>query len=105
MDGYSEALNTVESSFITTLLNRKIMSQCALVVISHTKASVRLHGSANVRVEVLGFVKKNNKFILGKLMYDLNKLLIVTSCLKGKRNLHKYCCIPQIFTIMVHLAK
>ena len=105
LDGYSEALNMVESSFITKLLNRKIMSQCTLVVISHTKASVRLHGSANVRVEVLGVIKKNNKFILGKLMCDLNKLLKVTSCLKGKSNFHEYCCIPQIFTIMVHLAK
>ena len=103
LDGYSKVFDLVERSLITRLLDRKVMPQCTIIVISSTTL-VELYGSANIRVQVLGYIENNNDDVLSKPTYHLNKLLKVTLNFKAKSYLHEFYCIPQIYINLVHLA-
>ena len=107
LDGYDEKSDVKEkNSFITNLLDRKIMPNCTIVVTSRPIASARLREKADIKVEILGFTEESKQhFIHGELKDHPDKLLKVTSCLKAHSNLNHLCYIPFIITVLVCLAK
>ena len=107
LDGFDEKSDVKETnSFITNLLDRKIMPHCTIVVTSRPIASARLREKTDIKVEILGFTEESKQhFIQGELKDLPEKLLKVTSCLKANSNLNHLCYIPFIITVLVCLAK
>ena len=104
LDGYDELKE--KTSFITNLLDRKIMPCCTIVVTSRPIASARLRERADIKVEILGFTEESKQhFIHGELKDYPDKLLKVASCLKANSNLNHLCYVPFIVTVLVCLAK
>ena len=65
LDGYDELSEKVKKdSFITTIIKRRILPHCSLVITSHPSASADLRRNVDCRVEILGFTKADrNEYI------------------------------------------
>ena len=62
LDGYDEISSELkQSSFITKIINRRVLKLCGLVITSRPSASSNLHGKVDCRVEILGFTKEDRK--------------------------------------------
>ena len=107
LDGFDEISDVKEkNSFITHLLDRKIMPHCTIVVTSRPLESARLHGKANIKVEILGFNEDSKHlFIQNELKDCPDKLSEVSSCLKENSKLNHLCYIPFIISVLVFLAR
>ena len=87
LDGYDELPSYY---FIINLFDRRIMLQCTIVVTAQPTASVKLHESANIRVDILGFTEESKQsFFLGELICYLNKL-------QANSNLHQCYYVPNV---------
>ena len=55
IDGLDEYPGALQNSFLSCLIDRKILSNCVFVITSRQCASVSLHNKVERRIEILGF--------------------------------------------------
>jgi len=108
LDGYDEFPETLREneSFISGLLQRKILPACVLVVTSRHYASARLHRNFDHRVEILGFTKDDRlNFIHLSLKGRQDDICTVVKYLNGNPIINRLCFIPFNMTILLWLYK
>ena len=104
-DGYDE-FDSSNDSFITSILDRKILPNCRIVVTSRPTASYLLHRMADVRVQVMGFNEKSKtQYIKQELNDHPEKMNELQSYLKVHASINSLCYMPMMMTILVYVFK
>ena len=108
-DGYDELSNISDESIITKILNRKILSECKIIITSRHTASHKLlnqdRKDAYVRVEILGFTKESREQYIQQELNDSSKASKLQSYLNNHPSIETMCCIPMMMTILVYVFK
>ena len=105
LDGYDE-FDGSGDSLITSILNRRVLPQCRIVVTSRLTASDWLHRIADVQVEILGFTDESKAdYIKQELKNHPDKINELQSCLDHHVSIKSICYIPMMMTILVHIFK
>ena len=106
-DGYDEISEELrDKSFIGSIINRKILILCSLVITSRPTASSALHSKCDCRVEILGFTKENRtKYIHQSLGNDQAKIKELENYLEMNPFIDSLCYIPLNMTILICLFK
>ena len=66
IDGLDEYPGALQNTFLTRLINRKILSKCVFVITSRPCASVSLQSKVERRIEILGFGKEERDEYISK---------------------------------------
>ena len=108
-DGYDEFCDSGENSIITKILNRKILTECKIIITSRHTASYKLLNQdktdAYVRVEILGFTKESREQYIQQELNDFSKVRKIQSYLDSHPSIETMCCIPMMMTILVYVFK
>ena len=109
-DGYDEFNDSCSDSIITKILNRKILTECKIIITSHHTASYKLlnqdRKDAYVRVEILGFTKESRiQYIKQELDNVFSSVDKLQSYLDTHTSIEKMCYIPMMMTILVFMFK
>ena len=106
-DGYDEFPEHLQKdSLITSILKRKVLPDCGLIVSSRPHASVRLRQQATIRVDILGFTKEERKlYIEQSLKGQPHAVKELTEYLEGNLTINGLCFIPFNMVILIYLYK
>jgi len=106
-DGFDEFPEHLQKdSLITSILKRKVLPHCGLVVSSRPHSSVRLRQLANVRVDILGFAKEERKlYIEQSLKGQPHAVKELTQYLEGNLTINGLCFIPFNMVILIYMYK
>ena len=106
-DGYDEFPEDLQKdSLITSILKRKVLPHCGLIVSSRPHASVRLRQRATIRVDILGFAKEERKlYIEQSLKGQPRAVKELTEYLEGNLTINGLCFIPFNMVILIYLYK
>ena len=106
-DGFDEFPEHLQKdSLITSILKRKVLPHCGLVVSSHPHASVRLRQQATIRVNILGFAEEERKlYIEQSLKGQPHAIKELTEYLEGNLTINGLCFIPFNMVVLVYLYK
>ena len=106
-DGYDEISEEIRhNSFIASIINRKILKLCGLVITSRPTASTVLHSVCDCRVEILGFTKEDRmKYIKQSLEGNPNEATQLEDYLEKNPFINSLCYIPLNMTILICLFK
>ena len=104
INGYNEVC---ESSFITHfIVNRKILTQCSLIITSRSPASSHLSRIVNQRVLVIGFTKNNQITFIDNALKGLNsKIKYLKDYLQSNSLIDNLCNIPLIMNLLLHFVE
>ena len=108
LDGYDEFPEMLREgeSFISGLLQRKILPACVLVITSRHYASARLHRNFDRRVDILGFTKDDRlNFIYLSLKGRQDDICTVLKYLDSNPIIERLCFIPFNMTVLLWLYK
>ena len=107
LDGYDEYPEMLrKDGLIASLLKRKVLPHCALIVSSRPHASVSLHKQATVRVDILGFTEAERQHYITESMKDQpQKVDELTQYLQAHSTISSLCFIPFNLVILVYLYK
>ena len=106
LDGYDEMSKELRSnSFITDIINRRILRLCGLVITSRPTASTDLHGICDCRIEILGFTKEDRKQYIHQSLESNDKIRQLEKYLEMNRFIDSLCYIPLNMTILICLFK
>ena len=109
LDGYDEISEEYRRQpFITNIINRKIFSQCCLVITSRPTASSHLHHLVDCRVEIVGFTEEDRlDYIKEALQGNDNrvKAFHIQQYLQSNPTINALCYIPLNMTILLCLAE
>ncbi|XP_065915925.1 protein NLRC3-like [Dysidea avara] len=106
-DGYDEFPEHLQKdSLITSILKRKVLPHCGLVVSSRPHASVKLRQQATIKVDILGFAKEERKlYIEQSLKGQPQAVKELTEYLEGNLTINGLCFIPFNMVILIYLYK
>ena len=106
-DGFDEFPGHLQKgSLITSILKRKVLPHCGLVVSSRPHASVRLRQQATIRVDILGFAIEERKlYIEQSLKGQPRAVKELTEYLEGNLMINGLCFIPFNMVILIYLYK
>ena len=106
-DGYDEFPEHLQKdSLITSILKRKVLPHCGLVVSSRPHASVRLRQQAAITVNILGFAEEERKlYIEQSLKGQPHAVKELTEYLEGNLTINGLCFIPFNMVILIYLYK
>ena len=100
MDGYDEL--DEEIMFINNIIERKVLSQCKVVITSRAIRSGKLQKHADVRVEILGFTGESKmSYIQEEFKNQPNKITNLLSYLRNHEDIDQLCNVPIIMSILV----
>ena len=107
IDGYDEVAMDDDSYFINdSIITRKVLTQCGIVIASRPVASSCLHDVVNCRAEVLGFTEKDRQdFIHTAFQNESDKIEELNEYLLANQQLNLLCYVPLIMSILLCLAK
>jgi len=107
LDGYDEISEESRGdSFISSLINRKVLKLCSLVITSRPTASAALHNIVDRRVEILGFTKEyRNDYIHQSLGGHVNETNQLLDYLEANPFIESLCYIPLNMTILISVLK
>ena len=105
LDGYDELSEEQrQNSFITDIIECKVLPECDVVITSRPTASENLHAKAQCRVEVLGFTEKDRLDYIHHAFEGMDdKIKAVQSYLESHSMINALCYIPLNMTILLHL--
>ena len=104
-DGYDE-FDSSNNSFITSILYRKVLPHCRILVTSRPTASYLLHRMADIRVQVMGFNDESKtQYIKQELNDHPEKMNELQSYLKLHASINSLCYMPIMMTILVYVFK
>ena len=107
LDGYDE-LSEIDrkESFIAQLMKRQVLSKCLLVITSRPTTSLALRGSADCRVEIVGFTERDRlDYIKNAIPNSLEKVTSLQNYLKSNPTINALCYIPLNMTILLCLCE
>ena len=106
-DGYDEISEEIRSdSFISKIINRKVLKLCSLVITSRPTTSAVLHGTADRRVEILGFTKEDRKrYLHQSLGGNIDEIKKIEEYFEANPFIDSLCYIPLNMTILICLLK
>ena len=106
-DGFDElSVELQRASFISKILNRKLLPACSIVVSSRPYASVRLREQATIRIDILGFTEKEQKhFIQQALKEQPQRIKELTQYLEDHFTISSLCVIPFNMVVLLFLYK
>ena len=106
-DGFDEFPEHLqEDSLIASILKRKVLPHCGLVVSSRPHASVGLREDATIRVDILGFAEDERKlYIEQSLKEQPQAVKELTEYLEGNLTINGLCFIPFNMVILIYLHK
>ena len=106
-DGFDEFPEYLQKdSLITSILKRKVLPDCGLIVSSRPHASVTLRQQATIRVDILGFAKEERKlYIEQSLKGQPHAVRELTEYLEGNLTINGLCFIPFNMVILIYLYK
>ena len=107
LDGYDEYPEHLrESSLIASILKRRILPLCGLVVSSRPHASEHLRFQATIRVDILGFTEiERQNYIKQALPNQPDKVKELTQYLHQQPSIDSICFIPFNMVILLYLYK
>ena len=104
-DGYDE-FDSSNNLFITSILYRKVLPHCRIVVTSRPTASYLLHRMADIRVQVMGFNDESKTQYIKQELHDHpEKMKELQSYLKLHASINSLCYMPIMMTILVYVFK
>lgn len=106
-DGYDEISDEFRrNSFIGSIISRKRLKLCGLVITSRPTASAVLHSNCDCRVEILGFTKEDRiKYIHQSLENNPTEIKQLENYLEMNPFIDSLCYIPLNMTILICLFK
>jgi len=106
-DGFDEfPENLQKESLITSILKRKVLPHCGLIVSSRSHASVRLREKSTVKVDILGFAEEEQRlYIEQSLKGQPNAVNELTEYLKNNVSISGLCFVPFNMVILIYLYK
>ena len=106
-DGFDEfPVHLQKDSLVTSILKRKVLPHCGLVVSSRPHTSVRLRQQATIRVDILGFTEEERKQYIEQSMKGKPRAVKeLTEYLKGNLTINGMCFIPFNMVILMYLYK
>jgi len=106
-DGFDEYPNCdLQTGLINSILERKVLPHCGLVVSSRPHASVSLRQQATVRVDILGFDDDERKlYIEQSLKGEPHAVKELTEYLEGNLTVNGLCFIPFNMVVLIYLYK
>jgi len=104
-DGFDEFPEQLQKdNLITSILKRKVLPHCGLIVSSRPHASVRLRQQANIRVDILGFAQEERKLYIEQSLkgqpYAVKEL---TKYLERNPTINGLCFVPFNMVILIYL--
>jgi len=104
-DGFDEFPEQLQKdSLIASILKRKVLPQCGLVVSSRPHASVRLRQQATIRVDILGFAEEERKLYIEQSLKDQpHAVKELTKYLEGNLTINGLCFIPFNMVSLIYL--
>lgn len=106
LDGYDELPDKLKQmSFLSNLIQRKILPACNLVVTSRLSASADFHGCIDRRIEILGFNDSARQQYMQNALNDSNQVQLLQAYLRNHAVINSYCYIPLNMTILLYLFK
>ena len=106
-DGYDEfPENLRKDSLIASILKRKVLPLCGLIVSSRPHASVDLRQQATIKVDILGFAhKERTAYIKESLEGQPEKIEELTKYLDNHLTINGLCFTPFNMIVLLHLCK
>jgi len=106
-DGYDEFPENLKvTSLIASILNRKLLPHCGIVVSSRPHASVGLRQQAAVKVDILGFTEiERERFIKQTLQNQPQKIADLIQYLQCHVTINSMCFVPFNMTVLLFLHK
>jgi len=106
-DGYDEFPEDLKAtSLIASILNRKLLPHCGIVVSSRPHASVNLRQRAAVKADILGFTEiERERFIKQTLQKQPQKIAGLIQYLQHHVTINSMCFVPFNMTVLVFLHK
>ena len=106
-DGYDEISDEIRhKSFITKIINRKILKVCGLVITSRPTASMNLRKNCDCRIEILGFTEEDRIKYIKQCFRDNNdEFTQLKIYLEEHSFINSLCYIPLNMTILICLFK
>ena len=102
LDEFPEHLQ--KDSLITSIMKRKVLPHCGLIVSSRPHASVRLRQQATIRVDILGFSEQERElYIEQSLKGQPCAVKELTEYLKNNLTINGLCFIPFNMVILIYL--
>ena len=108
LDGYNECFVTENKDYfiIDSIIGRKVLTECGLVITSRRAALSHLCDIANRRAEVLGFTEEARlNFIQSAVQGNYGKILQLEKYLKCNEILNKLCYNPLNMSILLCLVE
>ena len=105
LDGFDEYPDKLQkNSFVSKVLNRKLLPNCSLVVSSRPHATVNLREQATVRVDILGFTDiEQNQFIEHALKKQPQSIKQLTEYLDKHFCTRSLCVVPFNMVVLLFL--
>ena len=106
-DGYDEISDEIRhKSFVTKVINRKILKLCGLVITSRPTASMDLRKDCDCRIEILGFTEEDRiEYIKQCFRGEDDKCTQLKVYLEKHSFINSLCYIPLNMTILICLFK
>ena len=106
-DGYDEISDEIRhKSFITKVVNRKVLKLCGLIITSRPTASMDLRKDCDCRIEILGFTEEDRiEYIKQCFRGDDDEFTQVKAYLEKNPFINSLCYIPLNMTILICLFK
>ena len=106
IDGLDEYPGALQNTFLTCLIDRKILSKSMLVITSRPCASVSLHNKVERRIEILGFGSdERDEYISRFLQSSPEKRRLLEMYLKQHPMLNSLVYIPFHLTVLLFLLQ
>ena len=106
-DGFDEfPIKFHKDSVISKILNRILLHACGIVVSSRPYASVHLREQANVRVSILGFTEKEQKYFIQQALKEQPQgIKELTQYLDDHFIISSLCVVPFNMVVLLFLYK
>ena len=106
LDGYDISQDSPEDSFLTQIVNRKVLRHSKIIITPQGICTSKLQNFVDIRIEILGFSDEDKKeYIERELKNYPNKIEILSSYLSTNKNVNGICYIPMIMDIVVQAYK
>ena len=107
LDGYDEYPETLrKNSLIASILKRKVLPHCGLIVSSRPHVSVSLREQATVKVDILGFTEAERQHYIQEAMKGQpQKIDELTQYVQIHSTISSLCFVPFNIVVLVYLYK
>ena len=107
LDGYDEYPEQLrKNSLVASILKRRILPLCGLIVSSRPHASEHLRELATIRVDILGFTETEREYYIKQALPNQpHKIKELTQYLHQQPSINSICFIPFNMVILLYLYK